>query len=146
LLRIALDQTGAPADGGCGKDPGEPSPGQPADAVNPKHVQGIVVVETMLQPGAGPEAYQARNHPDNDAVPGRDEAGRETSDRANPATHRRRRTPANSRRLPRELERVAVSFAGANPPRVIDRRHENLAVADLTGAGTCGDDLDRLGG
>jgi hypothetical protein len=40
---------------------------------------------------------------------------------------------------PRQLragsERVAVSLAGANAQRVIDRRHENLAVADLAGTG-----------
>jgi len=32
------------------------------------------------------------------------------------------------------LERVAVGFAGPDPQRMIDRRHEYLAVADLAGA------------
>jgi hypothetical protein len=34
----------------------------------------------------------------------------------------------------RILERVAVGFAGPDPQRVIDRRYEYLAVADLAGA------------
>jgi hypothetical protein len=32
------------------------------------------------------------------------------------------------------LQRVAVGFAGPDPQCVIDRRHEDLAVADLAGA------------
>src|SRR6266852_3884487 len=44
------------------------------------------------------------------------------------------------------LERVAVGFAGPDPQRVIDRRHEYLAVADLTGARARGDDVHRLVG
>jgi hypothetical protein len=44
------------------------------------------------------------------------------------------------------LERVAVGLAGPDPQRVIDRRHEYLAVADLAGARAGGDDLDRLVG
>src|SRR5258708_8074589 len=44
------------------------------------------------------------------------------------------------------LERVAVGFAGPDPQRVIDRGHEDLAVADLAGAGAGGDDVDGLGG
>src|ERR1700737_5514840 len=43
-------------------------------------------------------------------------------------------------------ERVAVGFAGPDPQRVIDRRHEYLAVADLAGARACGDDVNRLVG
>src|SRR6266516_7768698 len=50
------------------------------------------------------------------------------------------------RRQWQNLERVAVGFAGPDPQRVIDRRHEYLAVADLTGAGTRGDDVNRLFG
>src|SRR5580692_10500984 len=45
-----------------------------------------------------------------------------------------------------QLERVAVGFAGPDPQRVIDRRHEYLAVADLSGACAGADDLDRLVG
>src|SRR5881398_1736575 len=48
------------------------------------------------------------------------------------------------RRKRQNLERVAVGFAGPDPQRVIDRRHEYLAVADLAGAGTRGDDVNRL--
>src|SRR6185312_12391695 len=44
------------------------------------------------------------------------------------------------------LERVAVGFTGADAQRVVDRRHENLAVADLAGACAAGDDLYRLVG
>src|SRR3984957_14812206 len=44
------------------------------------------------------------------------------------------------------LQRVAGGFAGADPQRVVDRRDENLAVADLAGAGAGGNDLDRLVG
>jgi len=40
-------------------------------------------------------------------------------------------------------ERVAVGFAGPYPQRVIDRRHEDLAVADLACARAFGDDVDR---
>ena len=36
--------------------------------------------------------------------------------------------------ITRHLERVAVGFAGADPQRMIDRRHEDLAIADLAGA------------
>src|SRR5512140_2308273 len=46
----------------------------------------------------------------------------------------------------KNLERVAVGFAGPDPQRVIDRRHEYLAVANLSGAGAGGNDLDRLVG
>src|SRR5579859_657371 len=42
------------------------------------------------------------------------------------------------------LERVAVGFAGPNPQGVINRRHENLAIADLSSAGARGDHLNRL--
>src|ERR1700682_2962061 len=48
------------------------------------------------------------------------------------------------RRKCENLERVAVDFAGPDPQRVIDRRHEYLAVADLTGARAGGNDVDRL--
>src|ERR1700675_2511032 len=44
------------------------------------------------------------------------------------------------------LERVAVGFAGPYPQRVIDRRHKNLAVADLAGARARGNDVNRLVG
>src|SRR5258708_27814079 len=44
------------------------------------------------------------------------------------------------------LERVAVGFAGPDPQRVIDRGHEDLAVANLAGAGARGDDVDGLVG
>src|ERR1700730_11213707 len=44
------------------------------------------------------------------------------------------------------LKRVAVGFAGPDPQGVIDRRHEDLAVADLAGAGARGNDPDRLVG
>src|SRR6201991_3029697 len=43
-------------------------------------------------------------------------------------------------------QRVAVGFAGADAPGVIDRGDENLAVADLAGARGRGDDLHRLVG
>src|SRR3984893_19416606 len=46
----------------------------------------------------------------------------------------------------KNLECVAVGLAGADPQRVIDRRHEYLPVADLAGAGAGGDDLNRLVG
>src|SRR5580704_10891947 len=46
----------------------------------------------------------------------------------------------------KNLERVAVGLAGADPKRMIDRRHEDLAVADLAGARARGDDVDRLAG
>src|ERR1700716_3776885 len=42
------------------------------------------------------------------------------------------------------LQRVAVGFAGPDPQGVVDRRHEDLAVADLPGAGARGNDPDRL--
>ena len=45
-----------------------------------------------------------------------------------------------------ELECVAVGFAGANSQGVIDRRHENLAVANLSGARARRNDIDRLVG
>ena len=41
-------------------------------------------------------------------------------------------------------ECVGVGLAGSDPQGVIDRRHENLAVADLAGARAGGNDLDRL--
>src|ERR1700722_3829596 len=44
------------------------------------------------------------------------------------------------------LERVAVGLAGPYPQRMINRRHEDLAVADLPGARARGDDVDRLVG
>ena len=44
------------------------------------------------------------------------------------------------------LERVAVGFAGADAQRMVDRRDEDLAVADLPGTRVRGDDLDRLVG
>src|ERR1700709_2058057 len=50
------------------------------------------------------------------------------------------------RKMREASERVAVGFAGANPQGVIDRRHEDLAVADLAGARAGSDDLDRLVG
>src|ERR1700678_4403570 len=43
-------------------------------------------------------------------------------------------------------ERVAVGFAGPDPQRVVNRRHEYLAVADLAGAGAGSNHLDRLVG
>jgi hypothetical protein len=46
----------------------------------------------------------------------------------------------------KNLERVAVGFAGPDPQRVIDRGDEYLAVADLAGARAGGDDFDRLVG
>src|SRR3954471_21755409 len=48
--------------------------------------------------------------------------------------------------IQRALKRVAVGLAGPDPQRVIDRRHEDLAVADLPGAGARGDHPDRLVG
>src|SRR6185437_6999386 len=45
-----------------------------------------------------------------------------------------------------DLERVAVGLAGPDPQGAVDRRHEDLAVADLAGAGIRGDDLDRFVG
>ncbi len=48
--------------------------------------------------------------------------------------------------ITRHLERVAVGFAGADPQRMIDRRHEDLAIADLAGARACGDGFERLVG
>src|SRR5712671_1431242 len=50
------------------------------------------------------------------------------------------------RRKWQNLERVAVGFAGPDPQGVIDRRHKNLAVADLAGARARGDDVHRLVG
>src|SRR5579871_5375999 len=44
------------------------------------------------------------------------------------------------------LERVAVGFASPDPQRVIDRRYENLAVANLPGARACGNHIDCLVG
>jgi hypothetical protein len=44
------------------------------------------------------------------------------------------------------LQRVAIGFAGPNSQGVIDRRHEDLAVTDLPGAGAGANDLDRLVG
>src|SRR3954469_20427901 len=44
------------------------------------------------------------------------------------------------------LERVLVGLAGADAQHVVDRRDENLAVADLPGAGARGDDVDHLVG
>src|ERR1700730_3960839 len=42
------------------------------------------------------------------------------------------------------LERVAVGLAGADTQRMVDRGHEDLAVADLPGARVRGDDGNRL--
>jgi len=56
---------------------------------------------------------------------------------------RRRRCRTRSE-FRKRLQRVAVGFAGADAQGVIDRRHEDLAVADLAGACVRGDDLDRL--
>src|ERR1019366_173734 len=44
------------------------------------------------------------------------------------------------------LQRVAVGFAGPDAQRMIDRRHEYLAVADLSGARAGSNDFDRLVG
>src|ERR1700733_14444128 len=44
----------------------------------------------------------------------------------------------------RFLERVAVGFAGPDSQRTINRRHEYLAVADLSGACAGANDLDGL--
>jgi hypothetical protein len=44
------------------------------------------------------------------------------------------------------LERVAVGLAGSYSQRMIDRRYEDLAVADLPGARARGDDVDGLVG
>src|SRR5579863_6141588 len=44
------------------------------------------------------------------------------------------------------LKSVAVGFAGSNPQGMIDRRHEDLAVADLSGARAGRNHLDRLVG
>src|SRR5215471_14516155 len=41
-------------------------------------------------------------------------------------------------------KRVAVGFPGPDAQRVIERRDEDLAVADLAGARIGGDDVDRL--
>src|SRR3974390_1229338 len=41
-------------------------------------------------------------------------------------------------------KRVAVGFPGPDAQRVIERRNEDLAVADLAGARIRGDDVDRL--
>src|SRR5260370_15644837 len=41
-------------------------------------------------------------------------------------------------------ERVAVGFAGPDPQRVVDRRHKDLAVADLAGRRDRGNNVDRL--
>src|SRR5258705_9397094 len=58
-----------------------------------------------------------------------------------------KKTPeASSTQLNKTLERFAVGFAGADPQGVIDRRYEDLAVADLSGACAGGDDLHRLVG
>src|SRR3954466_10195206 len=46
--------------------------------------------------------------------------------------------------IQRALKRVAVGLAGPDPQRVIDRRHEDLAIADLPGAGARGNAPDRL--
>src|ERR1700694_4126995 len=53
---------------------------------------------------------------------------------------------ARERRSCEILKRVAVGFAGPDPQRVIDRRHKNLAVADLAGARARGNDVNRLVG
>ena len=71
LLRVTLDQAGSSPDRGGRKYPGQQDSGHSADTVDAEHIEGIVVVEAVLQPGAGPEAHQARDHPDDDAVPDR---------------------------------------------------------------------------
>ena len=37
-----------------------------------------------------------------------------------------------------------IAFAGTNPDRLIERRDENLAVANLAGPSRRGDGIDRL--
>src|SRR5215471_18565644 len=54
--------------------------------------------------------------------------------------------PADAFWLEWDLQRVLVGLAGADAQHVIDRRDENLAVADLAGAGARGDDVDDLVG
>src|SRR5215207_5464230 len=54
---------------------------------------------------------------------------------------RRRRRASNFRDV---SERVAVGLAGADSQGVVDRRDEDLAVADLPGTRVRGNDLDRL--
>src|SRR5262245_13742571 len=66
-----------------------------ADAVDAEHVERVVIVEFLLEPGAGPVADRAREQADDQRMPGQDEAGRrrdsaETGDRARDhAEHRR---------------------------------------------------------
>src|SRR5262245_8178344 len=43
-------------------------------------------------------------------------------------------------------ERVAVGLAGPDAHRVVDRRDENLAIADLAGARALRNDVDHLVG
>src|SRR5687767_39203 len=55
--------------------------------------------------------------------------------------------PGGPRQPPRpliELERVRVSFPGANAQRALDAVDKNLAVADLSGLGRIGDGLHHL--
>ena len=42
------------------------------------------------------------------------------------------------------LERVGVGFSGANANRLLQRQHEDLAIADLAGLGGVGNGLHRL--
>ena len=60
LVRIALDQAGGPADRGGGEHAGQQGAGHAADAVDAEHVERIVVIEAMLEAGAGPEAEARR--------------------------------------------------------------------------------------
>src|SRR5919201_1354633 len=42
------------------------------------------------------------------------------------------------------LDGLFIAFSGANPERLIERRDEDFAVADLTGPGGRGDRVDRF--
>lgn len=58
------------------KTPASRVPVSPPTPCIAEHVERVVVIEAVLEPGAGPEADPARNDADDDAVPWRDEAGR----------------------------------------------------------------------
>src|ERR1700760_1607285 len=64
LLRVAFEQPGTTAERRGREYAGEQRPGQSADAMDAEHVEGVVVVEAVLQPGTGPEAHQSRDDPD----------------------------------------------------------------------------------
>jgi hypothetical protein len=56
LLRIALQQAGCAADRRGREHAGQQRAGQSADAMDPEDVERIVVIEALLEAGAGPEA------------------------------------------------------------------------------------------